>query len=483
MKTTEYNNNKADITSALDTNNNPNYSKTNKQWFQESELADQIKQDTKWVNVLNPDFTLNQRIILIRDNIKDFKECLICKTKIKFAQQLHKTSDYCSKSCVTKSTLSNRVLKRRENSKEKKCINYRLLKYKLECYDYKLKNNKPYNKRMYSRLLANYLWNEYKNLDLVTKALIKHSKQRIFNIIKTDLSFLITEYEKEYQLNFNSTEIFRILKFEKEPRLCPHCSAKIITDNQFCSVLCSNQYKSTDETYLANLSNAVAEYYKTADKDEIKDRHNKIKTTLLIYNQNIDDIKDRNMIKWGYEYPQLHPDILAKSKQTRLEKYGDENYVNLEQREITNIKKYGDKSALTNEEVRRKIENTIFSIYGVRNIMQTGLFCNSGYRWKEFEMPSGEIVKYQGYENILFDELLLEYSENEIITERKDIPHIWYIGIDGKKHRYFPDVYVPSTNTIYEVKSEYTLNVGLETNNLKFQAVKDAGYNFILKVY
>lgn len=64
MKTNKY---KADINSVLDTNNNPNYSITNKQWFQESELAEQIKQDTDWVNELNPDFTLNQRIILIRE--------------------------------------------------------------------------------------------------------------------------------------------------------------------------------------------------------------------------------------------------------------------------------------------------------------------------------------------------------------------------------------------------------------------------------
>lgn len=47
----------------------------------------------------------------------------------------------------------------------------------------------------------------------------------------------------------------------------------------------------------------------------------------------------------------------------------------------------------------------------------------------------------------------------------------------------FPDIFIPKTNTIYEVKSDYTLNVDLETNNLKFQAVKDSGFNFVLKVY
>jgi hypothetical protein len=183
-------------------------------------------------------------------------------------------------------------IKRSENfmkkeKKIKKCVNYRLLKYPLVNYDYKLKNNNPYNKRMYSRLLANYLWNEYKNLDLVTKALIKHSKQRIFNIIKTDLSFLIPEYEKEYKLDFHSTEIFRILKFEKEPRFCLHCSTKIIIDNQFCSVLCSNQYKSTDEIYLVNLSNGVKEYYKNTNKDKLKEKHIKIKNTLDVFNASL----------------------------------------------------------------------------------------------------------------------------------------------------------------------------------------------------
>ena len=63
------------------------------------------------------------------------------------------------------------------------------------------------------------------------------------------------------------------------------------------------------------------------------------------------------------------------------------------------------------------------------------------------------------------------------------MPEFWYIGLDDKTHRYFPDMYRPKTNTIYEVKSEWTLNLEYDTNILKFQAVKDAGYNFVLKVY
>ena len=89
----------------------------------------------------------NQSLLfLIRDPrtnyIIDFKKCKICNTKIKYNQRIDKTSEYCSKSCVAKSTLDSRVIKRRENSKDKRCISKKLLKYHLECYDYELKNNK-----------------------------------------------------------------------------------------------------------------------------------------------------------------------------------------------------------------------------------------------------------------------------------------------------------------------------------------------------
>ena len=419
----------------------------------------------------------------MRDNIIDFKKCKICNTKIKYNQRIDKTSEYCSKSCVAKSTLDSRVIKRRENSKDKRCISKKLLKYHLECYDYELKNNKPYNKRMRSRLLANYLWFEYKNLDLVTKCLLKYSKQRIFNIIKNEFTFLITEYEKEYQLDFNSSDKHRILKFEKEPRLCKHCSNKVLTDNIFCSVKCANRFKSTDEIYIKNLSDSQKQYYKTTDEAVIKQRHNKISNSLIQYNRNnIEEIISKNIINWGYNYPQEHPDIVKKSKRTRLEKYGNENYTNREQTNITNTERYGGNGPYCSPDIIEKMQNNCILKYGVRNPTQTGLFTND-YKWKEYTTISGTILKYQGYENFLYDEIFKEYTEEEILTSRKDMPSIWYIGLDNKSHRYFPDLFIPKTNTIYEVKSEYTLNLEYETNMLKFKAVKDAGYNFILRVY
>lgn len=47
-----------------------------------------------------------------------------------------------------------------------------------------------------------------------------------------------------------------------------------------------------------------------------------------------------------------------------------------------------------------------------------------------------------------------------------------------KKHRYYPDIYIPSRQLLIEVKSDYTYKKQLEQNQCKReQAVKD-GYTF-----
>jgi len=51
-----------------------------------------------------------------------------------------------------------------------------------------------------------------------------------------------------------------------------------------------------------------------------------------------------------------------------------------------------------------------------------------------------------------------------------------------KKHRYYPDFYIPNENKIIEVKSEYTLNRELERNHIKFEATKLMGFNFVLEI-
>ena len=132
-----------------------------------------------------------------------------------------------------------------------------------------------------------------------------------------------------------------------------------------------------------------------------------------------------------------------------------------------------------------KKNKSMFKKYGVMHFLQTGLDSTNSYKYKDYVYPSGKIVKIQGYENYLLDELILIHPESEILTDRKDMPEFWYVTDDSKKHRYFPDVYIPKTGTIYEVKSSYTLEQGKKnrTYNLKEQSVIEANYIYILKVY
>lgn len=214
--------------------------------------------------------------------------------------------------------------------------------------------------------------------------------------------------------------------------------------------------------------------------------------------RNVEKAKQTCLEKYGVEYPLLNVDIQEKSLNTKIEKYGNHRYVNpikisetklafdeltwniVHDKRLKTIEQvYGSKGYINIE----KRNETCMNRYGVANYSQTGLYTNSGYKWKEYILPSNETIKIQGYENKLLDELLQEYTEDEIITERRLMPEFWYTGIDGNNHRYFPDMFIPKTNTIYEVKSKWTMNVNLETNNLKFQAVKDSGYNFELRVY
>ena len=101
---------------------------------------------------------------------------------------------------------------------------------------------------------------------------------------------------------------------------------------------------------------------------------------------------------------------------------------------------------------------------------------NNSYNKKEYIFPSGNKISYQGYENFAFNELIYKenISENDIITNRKFVPKIWYIDSNNKKHRHFVDIYIPSQNRCIEVKSIWTnqsKNYVLEkiTNRLETQ--------------
>jgi DNA repair protein RadC len=107
------------------------------------------------------------------------------------------------------------------------------------------------------------------------------------------------------------------------------------------------------------------------------------------------------------------------------------------------------------------------------------------YKFKDYIMPSGQILQIQGYENYALDYLLQTENvcEDDIITGCKNVPTIWYNDIDGKKRRHFVDIFIPNQNRCIEVKSTWTAHINNATIFLKQLAAKELGYNYEIWVY
>lgn len=98
-------------------------------------------------------------------------------------------------------------------------------------------------------------------------------------------------------------------------------------------------------------------------------------------------------------------------------------------------------------------------------------------RFRDYKLPSGKIIRIQGYEDVALTELLSIYNEENLLTSRKDMPRIKYM-YKNKLRPYYPDIWIPSKNLLIEVKSTYTYRIDLIRNILKALAVRKLGINY-----
>jgi len=178
-----------------------------------------------------------------------------------------------------------------------------------------------------------------------------------------------------------------------------------------------------------------------------------------------DKIKKTCLEKYGYDNPGRVPEIKKKINDTYIKDWGIHPLKTKEiisKRAETCLERYGGHPN-QNKQVQEKSE------------------ANS-YHYKVYMMPSGNLVKYQGYENLAIDELVQIYEEEDICIGRSNIPTITYY-INDTKHVYFPDFFIKSENKIIEVKSEWTIT--LERGNVeeKAQATVKAGYKYEIWIY
>jgi hypothetical protein len=204
-----------------------------------------------------------------------------------------------------------------------------------------------------------------------------------------------------------------------------------------------------------------------------------------------DKMKSTNLERYGVEHAVQSEEIKDKIKKTNLEKYGFEyglqNEGVKEKRRLSNLEKYGFENPLQREEIKEKSKKTCLNKYGVEYPSQNNevyeKINKTSYYIKEYILPSGNIIKIQGYEHFALNDLLKNINENDIITGCKNVPTIWYNDESGKKHRHFVDIFIPSQNKCIEVKSTWTLKKQKEIVLLKKMAAKELGYLYEIWVY
>jgi hypothetical protein len=155
----------------------------------------------------------------------------------------------------------------------------------------------------------------------------------------------------------------------------------------------------------------------------------------------------------------------------------------------TFVKRYNSITYTGTPEYKEKHKKTCLAKYGVEHPAQSSVVQakieKTGHSYKKYTLPSGIEINIQGYEHFAILHLLESYDEDDMIFERAKQPEIWYNDKEGKKHRYFSDIYIPKENRIVEVKSTWTYQKGTKEGKLILQekACRDAGYDYELLIF
>ena len=105
-----------------------------------------------------------------------------------------------------------------------------------------------------------------------------------------------------------------------------------------------------------------------------------------------------NIFKYGFSSPFCKEETHSKSRQTKLERYDDAHYLNVEKQKKTMLKKYGG-TGLASPEIRRRIEET--------NIEKFGSKSPFGSKEVQEKVKQTNLDKY-GVENVFSSEEIKE---------------------------------------------------------------------------
>jgi hypothetical protein len=220
---------------------------------------------------------------------------------------------------------------------------------------------------------------------------------------------------------------------------------------------------------------------------------------------------ENSLEKWGTVHPLANLDHRERLKEIFLERYGVDNPAKSIELREKNQKAYTEKYGVHHPMMRpenKKIQQAIFMArYGVRcsfsvpSIVEKAkktlierygvdnpAFLPGFYTFKRLQLPSGVVVMYQGYEDMMMRRYLKIYKEEDLdISLYKTCRYKFYYHnpIRNRRSYYIPDMYIKPINTMIEVKSVFTLVRGIEDGTLipKVDSVINEGINIQIEVW
>lgn len=278
--------------------------------------------------------------------------------------------------------------------------------------------------------------------------ILQTTQNKLLQDIQKNVSFL-NEYFNSVNIPLKiSTQVFYFLNGYHDILRCKECNKPIIKNigvnhkpYYFCSVKCmaNNEdiFKQKEQTSLIKygvhnpsqsqlIKDKVKKSFNT-DKRKNASIHRKQKCLELYgveYSFQAESVKRkiRKSVKetTGYECALASPICRNKGKKTKLVKYGDENYFNIEKFTQTCLKNHGVAYPMQNNEIRKKAA--------------------SKYIYDNLEFDSApELAFYIWLKDNKFE---FEYQPNQKFE--------YYVN--NKLHFYFPDFKIGST--FYEIKGD-----------------------------
>jgi len=249
---------------------------------------------------------------------------------------------------------------------------------------------------------------------------------------------------------------------------------------------------------------AISSGYKNCCSSKCSKEYNTLRT------------KEEIIKKYGVENIFQDKKIKEKIKNTKKERYGDENYLNREKAKETSLRNNGCEWGLANKDIHKQGQITMEKLYGEKPLQhpeirkkkkETSLkrygveSPNQSNKVKENKKKSC-LEKY-GVENPMQDKNIFVKNQKSGFRAKKyknvyyrgsyelDFLEKFYDKIDiengpsvsylfkGKNKVYHSDFYIPSKNLVIEIKSSYYFNRFSDQNKIKQKSIKNKGFKYI----